>query len=180
MYLHQKIRGYAYLFKAGEKQFVDEFLDVLKSQLKLLSGENRMRFDPVPQKGSTYRANVQDDLSHLGIRVVDAGAMVYGASSHEGERTGPVAGAGINTNPSTIFSAFGQASSGISTFGLSKPRPTIANLVANQGKKKTSSQLDHEARQTLTNSLRNVALETEDRKQWYVYKLLFDSIDIVS
>lgn len=171
MYLHQKIRGYAYLFKAGEKQFVDEFLDAIKNQLKLLSGENRMRFDLVPQKGSTDGANVQDQLRHLGIRVADAGVTVYGASTHEGDGAGSVAGIGINGSSSTVFGVSGQTSSGSSSFGLmSKPRPTIANLVANQGKKKSSSQLDHEALQTLTNSLRNVALETEDRKQWYVCK----------
>lgn len=138
-----------------------------------------MRFDLVPQKGSTYGVNVQDELRYLGIRVADAGVTVYGASTHEGDGAGSVPGIGINAN--SVFSVPGQTSSGSSSFGLmSKPRPTIANLVANQGKKKSSSQLDHEALQTLTNSLRNVALETEDRKQWYVCHSFFVSIDIVS
>ncbi|KAF9300518.1 hypothetical protein BGZ74_007797 [Mortierella antarctica] len=179
VYFHQKIRGFAYLYKAGEKQSVGEFLDMLRSQLKLVFGENRMRFDPAPpHKGSASGPSIQENglQSHLGIRVVDAGVAVYGASNHEGDgrTSGPVAGTGVtNTNPSTnVFSVPGQSSSsGSSSFGpLSKQpqhRPTIANLVANQGqKKKTSSQLDHEALRTLTSSLRNVALETEDRKQW--------------
>lgn len=179
VYFHQKIRGYAYLYKAGEKQFVGEFLDMLKSQLKLLSGVNRMRFDPAPlQRGSAYDSVIQDELlSHLGIRVMDAGVVVYGVSSHEGDSRagGPVAGGVISANPSAnVFSVPGQSSSaGPPSFGLLSrqppPRPNIATLVVNQGhKKKSSSQLDHEALQTLTSSLRNVALETEDRKQWYV------------
>ncbi|KAG0028573.1 hypothetical protein BGZ82_008360 [Podila clonocystis] len=179
VYFHQKIRGYAYLYKAGEKQFAGEFLDMLKSQLKLLLAENRIRFDPTPlQKGSAYGPGIQENelLSHLRIRVVDAGIAVYGASNHEGDgRTGGrVAGTGvINSNPSTnLLSVPGQSSSaGSSSFGLLSKQPqhrsTIATLVASQGqKKKTSSQLDHEALRTLTSSLRNVALETEDRKQW--------------
>ncbi|KFH69540.1 hypothetical protein MVEG_04351 [Podila verticillata NRRL 6337] len=181
VYLHQKIRGYAYLFKAGEKQFVDEFLDAIKNQLKLLSGENRMRFDLVPQQGSTYGANVQDELRHLGIRVADAGVTVYGASTHEGDGVGSVPGIGINGSSSTVFSVSGHTSSASSSFGLmSKPRPTIASLVANQEKKKSSIQLDHEALQTLTNSLRNVALETEDRKQWNQAMSSFRTMTLVA
>ncbi|KAG0083892.1 hypothetical protein BGZ92_010372 [Podila epicladia] len=179
VYFHQKIRGFAYLYKAGEKQSVGKFWDMLKSQLKLVFGENKMRFDPAPlQRGSVYGPSIQENelQSHLGIRVVDAGVAVYGAANREGngQTSGPVAGAGvINTNSSTnVFSVPGQNSSSVSSpFGLlskqPQHRPTIANLVANQGQKmKTSSQLDHEALRTLTNSLRNVALETEDRKQW--------------
>ncbi|KAF9399724.1 hypothetical protein BGX21_005733 [Mortierella sp. AD011] len=145
-YIHQKIRGYAYLYQAGEKQFFYDMLGLILNHLKLIPGKNSLRFKWLERKQDHAKiiyssCEPQDSLDnqgrlseYLGLKVTDLGMTVY------------------------------ECDDGASTQTSKFP---IRALFANQLiKQQNSHHRSNEALRTLTSSLRNVALEAEDRKQW--------------
>ena len=147
------------------------------NQLRLVTGSNSFRFNlsseypagaALPHKPpSSLAASVAPRASAsvgltLKIRVVDCNQAVYGPSEQAAEE---FQAPGIN-------SPFSQRYGSIST--LHRPhsfgsKPSIETLVANQGvRTKELPEVSRDALWTLTSSLRNATLETDDRQQWYV------------
>ncbi|KAF9207675.1 hypothetical protein BGZ49_010784 [Haplosporangium sp. Z 27] len=205
IYIHQKIRGYAYLYQAGEKQFFCDMLGLILGHLKLIPGANRLRFKwPIRQEYATSArptSTPKDDES-LYLRVTDYGHTVY--EYDDGKLSDTVtpgklhlqvasdnSSTATRATPGTISRLFAiqsdksqpqegsadtRSSENIGVPSASNsPRVASGNttklsiqtLFANQAvKQRGLSQRSIEALRTLTSSLRNVALEAEDRKQW--------------
>ncbi|KAG0022900.1 hypothetical protein BGZ80_010896 [Entomortierella chlamydospora] len=214
-YIHQKIRGYAYLYQAGEKQFFYDMLGLILNHLKLIPGKNNLRFKWLERKQDHAKiiysnCEPQDSLDdhdrlseYLGLKVTDLGMTVYecddgnklpatGSSSKQiaqavvdktsaasrissgsiprlfamqSEKARPPEGSldiiSIEKCESSTTSAFLRgASTQTSKFPI---RALFANQLIKQ---QSSHHRSNEALRTLTSSLRNVALEAEDRKQW--------------
>ncbi|KAF9429583.1 hypothetical protein BGZ94_010234 [Podila epigama] len=151
VYVYQKIRGYAHLYKAGEKQFVAEFLDMLMTQLQLLSGEDKVRVDiDSYESGSKSQQKpmiaLQDPRRRLGLHVVDWGVCVYTSLSHEKEQ---LFGRSFPRPPgATAISSLPSPASTVN-------RPTILTLVSGQNQRKLPARQRVEALQILTSALRN-------------------------
>ncbi|KAG0364200.1 hypothetical protein BGZ54_007750 [Gamsiella multidivaricata] len=212
VYIHQKIRGYAYLYQAGEKQFFQDLLQMIINLLRIIPGKTSLRFDWLSQNrvharpavpGAGLRALSKDgeeSSAYFGLRVMDAGSIIYEYFDQDkeaptttltkqlalevaNERFLPASRSPTATIPQ-LFSiqpgsngstTKGQSTDSISTTARVPPstlttppsRSSVQTLFGNQLDKQKDT-FDHckEALRTLTSSLRNVALEAEDRKQW--------------
>ncbi|KAF9116309.1 hypothetical protein BGX27_003617 [Mortierella sp. AM989] len=211
VFIHQKIRGYAYLHQAGEKQFFSDMLGLVLNHLKLIPGKSYPRFK-WPLKRQNHSAifasidGAQDPLKDeerfdeiLRLKVTDYGMTDYECDygnglpitvnpsnqhAHAGTdktlttfRTIPKLYA-VQSKKSQLQESLTDTKSAkecesptdsASTGGASSQssRFPIRTLFANQVvKQQTPYQRSREALRTLTSSLRNVALEAEDRKQW--------------
>ncbi|KAG0054773.1 hypothetical protein BGZ83_010449 [Gryganskiella cystojenkinii] len=171
VYIHQKIRGYAILSQTGDKQFFLELLELTLNQLRLVRGSNSFRFNlsseysvgsdflpPIPSTVTAVTKASTSVASVLKIRVVDCNQTVYGQSEQTAEEIQSPAMTS-NFRPGSLLTQNGPPSVG--------SKPTIQTLVANQGVRiKEQSEVSRDALWTLTSSLRNATLETDDRKQW--------------
>ncbi|KAF9360868.1 hypothetical protein BGX26_007285 [Mortierella sp. AD094] len=213
-YIHQKIRGYAYLYQAGEKQFFYDMLELILSNLRLIPGKSNLRFKWLERKqdyaknihsngGPQDSLNDEDRLSEfLGLKVTDLGMTVY--EYDDGNKLPATVVSSKQYTQAVVdkTSTASRISSGpiprLFAMQSEKTRPPegsldiksieecepptttslrgtstqtskfpIRTLFANQLIKQQSSRhRSNEALRTLTSSLRNVALEAEDRKQW--------------
>ncbi|KAF9190614.1 hypothetical protein BGZ50_000158 [Haplosporangium sp. Z 11] len=89
VYIHQRIRGYAYLYQAGERQFFRDLLQMVMTHLKLIPGHNEFRLDwrvyssnqaavAIPDTHVSFGSGEETVLNmRLGLRVVDSGTTVY-------------------------------------------------------------------------------------------------------
>ncbi|KAF9940306.1 hypothetical protein BGZ67_007936 [Mortierella alpina] len=177
VYVHQKIRGYAYLYQAGERQFFRDMLEMVMSYLKRIGNVGSPCVDSVEAAGSA--GSNGPDLC-LGLRVVDGGTTVYGEAtlghglqsigdSHDGIH-------GLTDKRSSLLrsrssgNVHGQAAGSV-----------IQSLFAKQANKQQSPQeLSDEALWILTSSLRNVALEPENKKHWNTAMGSFRTMALVS
>ncbi|KAG0300822.1 hypothetical protein BGZ98_008843 [Dissophora globulifera] len=221
VYVHQKIRGYAYLYQAGEKQFFQDLVEMVLSHAKVIPAKSTMRLSLHAYKEEhaaiTPPATGIDGLSgensdtnaRLGLRISDGGTTVYESESvhhpkhlltavsaagqqpqinSTGIRVDLTAGASqvsagattqvigiqagqIITSRNTTFSGHPTSALGASGtnggLAVGSSKSTIDTLFASQNTKIQSTQdRSDEALRTLTSSLRNVALEAEDKKQW--------------
>ncbi|GJJ74684.1 hypothetical protein EMPS_07042 [Entomortierella parvispora] len=175
VYVHQKIRGYAFLYHAGEKQFFSELIELALNQLRLVAGSNSFRFNLSCEYSGTGLANgstslaVVSNSSALGIRVMDCHQLTYGHSDNVADESLSPSPGAQNTSLSTAHPAFGDPlpHGHHEKSGAPGLKPTIQTLVTNQGTRiKEPLEISRDALWTLTSSLRNAILETDDRKQW--------------
>ncbi|KAG0265998.1 Protein MMS22-like [Mortierella polycephala] len=89
VYIHQRIRGYAYLYQAGERQFFRDLLQMVMTHLKLIPGHTGFRLDwricsldqaavATPGTHVSFGSEEETVLNmRLGLRVMDGGTAVY-------------------------------------------------------------------------------------------------------
>ena len=113
--------------------------------------------------------SVISDISVLGIRVVDFHQSIYGRAENIADDTLSPSPGAQSTSLSTASLTFGDSlpHGNHNRPGLQGSKPTIQTLITNQGTLvKEPLELSRDALWTLTSSLRNATLETDDRKQW--------------
>ncbi|KAF9438363.1 hypothetical protein BGZ76_008393 [Entomortierella beljakovae] len=203
VFIHQKIRGYAYLYQAGEKQFFHEMFGLFLNHLKLIPGTGSHKYDwpwefcNQPALNSSLKGShtkIKDEESSYGlleVRVTDYGMTIYDHNDREGalgtvsstkQPIEPILNKSHlnNRTPSgtipRLFSMQSDQSShskgeleSTSTLGsvaAQNQKSSIQSHFSNQiAVQKSSSYRSKEALRTLTSSLRNVALEAENRKE---------------
>ncbi|CAO3574470.1 unnamed protein product [Mortierella alpina] len=177
VYVHQKIRGYAYLYQAGERQFFRDMLELVMSYLKRIGNVDSPRVHAGEVAGPA--GSNGPDLC-LGLRVMDGGTTVYGdvTLGHDlrliSDSSNGVQGLLDKRSPllrsKSTGNVRGQAAGSI-----------IQSLFAKQTNKQQSPQeLSDEALWILTSSLRNVALEPENKKHWNTAMGSFRTMALVS
>ncbi|KAG0007130.1 hypothetical protein BGZ65_005279 [Modicella reniformis] len=192
VYVHQRIRGYAYLYQAGEKLFFHDLLDIVLNRLKLVPGRNALRFKwpiqasdnatqiPVGNGAQMSTGDGDPSFALLELRVIDNGLKIYDSSDNN--RVSPAKGSaniqhlfGIQQGRSGIVPGVPNANRVAAiahgpTDAAKKDSSTktsIQTLLSNLAlKQQDRHHYADEALRTLISSLRNVALETEDRTQW--------------
>ncbi|KAF9565164.1 hypothetical protein EC968_004223 [Mortierella alpina] len=161
VYVHQKIRGYAYLYQAGERQFFRDMLEMVMSYLKRIRNWGSPCVDSLEVTGPVELNG--PDLC-LGLKVMDGGTVVYGEATlgHDlrsiGESSDGIQG--LIDKRSSLLRSKSSGNVPGQTAGS-----VIQSLFAKQASKQQSPQeLSDEALWILTSSLRNVALEAENKK----------------
>ncbi|KAF9963767.1 hypothetical protein BGZ70_007198 [Mortierella alpina] len=178
VYVHQKIRGYAYLYQAGERQFFRDMLEMVMSYLKRIGNADSPCIDAGEVAGS---AGTNGPDLCLGLRVVDGGTTVYGDAtlghdlrSISDGSDGVLQGLIDKRSPLSRSKSTGNVSGQVAG-------SVIQSLFAKQAHKQQSpKELSDEALWILTSSLRNVALEPENKKHWNTAMGSFRTMALVS
>ncbi|KAG0216098.1 hypothetical protein BGX28_005994 [Mortierella sp. GBA30] len=188
VYVYQKIRGYAYLYQAGEKQFFRDMLEIVMTYLQVLRGIDGFHSE-------SHAASVQG--SCLGIQVVDGGTTVYGdaigdelrsVSDNSERNLSTFHEKGNETIPRHLYRRLDETNIAVRNHGDSsvavaqgKTGLSIQTLFAKQtSKQQTPQERSDEALWILTSSLRNTAIESEDRRHWNTVMSSFRTMTFAS
>ncbi|KAG0241176.1 hypothetical protein BGW41_006169 [Actinomortierella wolfii] len=172
-FLVQKIRGYAYLHQAGDRQFFSVLLGMIKSQLSKVRGINShaymdLRHDTRDLDTRVARTTSEGQVQESKIRIFEDGVLVFPkeddvAVSNETKPSIENPAPKKDTqNPLRLPRKF-QTS--LTRFVSNNSEP---NKTSPQPSPTENSPLDvsKAALHTLTASLRNTASDTEERCQW--------------
>ncbi|KAF9971882.1 hypothetical protein BGZ73_005064 [Actinomortierella ambigua] len=158
LFLIQKIRGFAYLYQAGDRQFFSVLLDLIKNQLSKVKGIRRHsyadhhRCDMERLDAMMARTALAGLAPESEIRIMEGNIVLFPS----GVEASPSAAKDSPTLPPPSKPGQSSIRSYINVHGDSSSK-TKSNGSTNASKL---------AAHTLAASLRNVVSDSDDRRQW--------------